>query len=378
MDLVAEMLLESLQRGHADEIAAVRVCPAMRYRFARNGGDGAAPAGAALRLARLSFNADRALNRFYDYPRLLRRTRGSFDLFHVVDHAYSQLVHHLPAERTVVTCHDLHTFQCILDPSRQVRSAAFRWMTSHILRGMSKAARIVVDTAAVRDELIAHAIVPPERIAVVHLGVHPAFSARPDPRADDEALRLLQGNGRNPAYLLHVGGTFARKRIDLLLRIFARVRRERPDARLIRVGGPMTGEQVRLMRELGLEDALVPLPFVERDVLAAIYRQAALVAIPSEVEGFGLPVVEAMTCGTPVVASDLPVLREVGGEAAEFCPVGDVDRWADRILGLLSEREEATARWAERQEAGFQQAGRFTWPDYAKNMVDVYQGVLEQ
>lgn len=378
MDLVAEMLLQSLGVEHAEVIAAARVRPPLRRRFTSaweasarlNGGGG--PEG------RLRLNVDRLLNRFWDYPHLLRRAQREFDLFHVVDHSYGQLVHHLPAARTVVTCHDLHTFKCLLVPGGAPRSTAFRMMTRHIMRGLAKASRVVFDTGAVRDEALVHGLVDPERAVVAHLGVHPACTPDAEPSADAEAARLLEELPPEAVYILHVGGTYGRKRIDLLLRIFAEVRRELPEVKLVRVGGPFTGEQARLADRLGIADSILVLPFLERRVLSAVYRRAAVVVLPSEEEGFGLPVLEAMTCGTPVVASDLPVLKEVGGDAAVYCPVGDVTRWRGVVVQLLSERLSDPGAWEARRASGLMQAGKFTWREYARRMLGIYQEILAQ
>lgn len=374
MDLVAEMLLQSLGRDHAQAVAAHRVRPPLHRRFT----SAAHRNGAGEPDGRLRLNVDRVLNRFWDYPRLLRRSHDEFDLYHVVDHSYGQLVHHLPAARTVVTCHDLHTFKCLLAPEGSSRSTPFRMMTRHILRGLSKAARVVFDTGAVRDTALAHGLVSPERAVVAHLGVHPACTPDPEPRADAEAAALLEGLPADAVCILHVGGTYGRKRIDLLLRIFAQVRREIPEAVLVRVGGPFSAEQARQAEELGVAEAVRVLPFLERSVLSAVYRRAALVVLPSEEEGFGLPVLEAMTCGTPVVASDLPVLQEVGGDAAEYAPVGEVDRWRDAVVRLLTERRSDPGAWEARRAAGLAQAARFTWREYAGKMMKVYHDVLAQ
>jgi glycosyltransferase involved in cell wall biosynthesis len=374
MDLVADMLLENLPsesvRGEPEgepSILAARVQPEFRWRFARSGRDGSREARA--------FTLDRALNRFWDYPRHLRGLRGEYDLFHVVDQAYAQLVHVLPPERTVVTCHDLHTFQCLLEPSSPRRSRAFRSMTRYVLRGLERAGRIVVDTAAVGDALVEKGVAPAERIEVVHLGVHPLFSARPAAGPDAAAARLL-GDAAEGGYLLHVGGTFARKRLDVVLAIFAEARRARPGLRLVRVGGPLTPAQSVTARSLGVEGAIDSLPFIGTDVLAAVYRGAGLLILPSEEEGFGFPVLEAMACGTPVIASDLPVLREVGGNAAEFRAFGDVAAWSDAVLRLLDERDGDGEAWRGRVGKGIRHAQGFTWREYARKMVNVYQRML--
>jgi glycosyltransferase involved in cell wall biosynthesis len=362
MNLVADALIEGLGAGHAGQFSAARVCPPLLRRFSRAG------ASQGRR-----FNADRLFNRFLDYPRHVARRRSEFDLFHVVDHSYAQLVHHLPAERTVVTCHDLDTFRCLLDPEAEPRPRLFRAMTRRVLEGLRKAARITCDSAHTREQLLAHGIVSPERVEVVHNGVSPVYAPAPDPSADAEAERLLGPPAPDAPELLHVGSNVGRKRLDVLLRVFAEVRRECAGARLVRVGGEFNAEQSRLVEELGLQGSIVVLPFLEGRVLAAVYRRAALLLQPSEREGFGLPVAEALASGLPVLASDLPVLREVGGSAASYRAAGDVAAWAEATAGLLKERDEDPARWAARRAEGVTHARRFSWEEYARRMASIYR-----
>jgi glycosyltransferase involved in cell wall biosynthesis len=400
MDLVADMLLSHLQRDYAQRFDATRVCPPMRRRLTKQRSEareqrsesrsqnsevriqksesGSRNSGFAAR----RFNADRFLNRFWDYPRLARGLSSEFDLFHLVDHSYGQLLHELPAERTVVTCHDLDTFQCLLSPEQDPRSFLFRKMMQRTLAGFRQAARVTCDSVATRDELLAHGLIGPERVVVVPNGVHPSCSPEADPAADGEAAQLLgdtddlKANERaNTASfeILHVGSTIPRKRIDVLLRVFAAVRKEFPAARLVRVGGPFTTEQERLVAELGLARSIVILPNLRREVLAAVYRRAAVLLQPSEREGFGLPVLEALACGTPVAASDLAALRETGGDAVEYCPVSDLASWTDAVSRLLVEKNRPRG---ERRAAGLAQAAKFSWAEYAHKMVEVYETVL--
>ena len=104
------------------------------------------------------------------------------------------------------------------------------------------------------------------------------------------------------------------------------------------------------MRELGLTDAIVVLPMLDRATLAAVYRRSALLLMPSEREGFGLPVLEALACGTPVVASDIEALREVGGFAASYCPVEGIEDWQRR--GRTAVNRAAAELVAVEPEAG--------------------------
>lgn len=365
MDLVADMLLENLHRNHSHEVTAHRVAPRLRRRFSSMGN-----ANGKL------FNADRLLNRFLDYPRFVRGKRSEFDVFHVIDHSYSQLLHKLPAERTVVTCHDLDTFRCLIEPEREPRSIFFKKMMQRTLSGFRKAARVACVSAATRDELMAFDLVPQDRLVVVPNGVHPSFSPLSDSRADAEATTLLGEPTDHQLDLLHVGSTIPRKRINDLLHIFSIVKETLPQARLIRVGGPFTSEQSKLVEKLKLCNSILILPPISTEVLAAVYRRAAVVLQPSEREGFGLPLVEALACGTPVVASDLLVLREVGGNAAEYCPVGNLECWSGNIVRLLNEQLDEPATFG-RKEHGFQQAAKFSWAENAAKMVSIYRQIAE-
>jgi glycosyltransferase involved in cell wall biosynthesis len=367
MDLVGEMLIGQLRASKSRNLEITRICPPLRRRFS------------ALPLVggRMSaFNADRLFNRLWEYPRELRRKREQFDLFHLVDHSYSQLVHALPPERTIVTCHDLDTFRSVLYPEQESRSRLFKAMTQWILDGLTKAACIICDSQPVRDQLLELKLVPAHRVKVISIGVHPSCSAEPNPAADAAAAQLLGPADDRSPLLLHVGSVIARKRIDVLLRVFSEVKRRHPKARLIRVGGLFTGEQQQLAEDLGLTSSVTIAPFLDRDVLAAVYRRAALVLQPSEREGFGLPVAEAMACGAPVVASDIAVLREVGGKAAVYCPVADAPAWADAASSLLLEREKEKSQWENRRKNCLTQAAQFSWVEHAAQVFNVYQEIL--
>jgi glycosyltransferase involved in cell wall biosynthesis len=385
MDLVADMLVSHLQRDYAHLFDVTRICPPLRRRFTNQRAEARSQTSAdesqQSSLGTKLFNADRLLNRFWDYPRLARGLSSQFDLFHLVDHSYGQLLHELPAARTVVTCHDLDTFQCLLNPEQDPRSFLFRKMMERTLAGFRRAARVTCDSAATRTELLAHGLVDPERAVVVPNGVHPSCSPEADPAADREAERLLskpdERHGPDAFEVLHVGSTIPRKRIDVLLQIFAAVRKEFPAARLIRVGGPFTKEQERLVDALSLAGAIVVLPNLERNVLAAVYRRAAVVLQPSEREGFGLPVLEALACGAPVVASDLPALREVGGAAVEYCAVAVVGAWTQAVTQLLAHRNLEHGQANERRASGLAQAAKLSWAKYSRRMIDIYQSVLQ-
>jgi glycosyltransferase involved in cell wall biosynthesis len=305
-----------------------------------------------------------------DYPRYLRRVLGDFDLFHLIDHSYSHLLHELPAGRAMVTCHDLRTFRCLLEPISEPRGRAFRMMTRRILTGLQRACAVSCVSGSTRAELLQHRLVAAHQTVVIPNGVAPEYSLEPESSGDREAARLLGPAGA--VELLNVGGTTPRKRIDVLLRVAAAVRSRYPGLRLIRAGGRLTKAQASLADHLGLHQTIVELPFVNKQVLAAVYRRAALVLCPSEAEGFGLPLLESMACGTPVVASDLRAFREAGGAASEYAAVGDVRQWTTVVLDLVGQRHREPALWASRRQACVERAGNFSWRESAARTAELY------
>jgi glycosyltransferase involved in cell wall biosynthesis len=359
------MLFERLDREHAATLQVTQICPPLHRRFGRLPLIGPAP---VLR------NADRLINRFVDYPHSLKPRVEEFDLFHLIDHSYSQLVHDLPPGRTVVTCHDLDTFRSVLEPERQPRPRWFRAMAGRILGGFRKAAHVLAVSAATRDEIVRLGLHPPDRVTVIYNGVHPSCSPLPDPGADSQLARLLStdsegADSQDGIWLLNVGSSMPRKRLDLLLRVFAEVRKQVGNVRLLRVGEALNAQQRQLARQLGVESAIVELSSLTREVLAAAYRRADVLLHTAEAEGFGLPLIEAMACGCPVVASNLPVLREVGGTAATYCGVGDIEGWKEAVAGAIQDRN------FDRERA-FANAARFSWSENATRTARVYEQVL--
>jgi glycosyltransferase involved in cell wall biosynthesis len=359
MDLLGDMLCQQLALHHVADLDAEQVCPPYHRRAGRLPLVGS---------RRISVNVDRLINRTWDYPRFLRKNRNRFDLFHIVDHSYSQLVHNLPAERTGVHCHDLDTFRCLLDPSRDPRPRWFRALASRALRGFQKASLIFYSTLQVRQEIEGHGLIDSRRFVFAPPGVSAEFTAV---REEIEPLPPQVKTLAGAPFLLHVGSCIPRKRIDILLESFAELRKVEPGLRLVKVGVDWSSEQRSQIDRLELAPYIVPLKGLSRGQIAALYRAAAFVLQPSESEGFGLPVIEALACGSIVIASDLPVLREVAGAGAVYCAVGDVSAWVATIAGLLTHPETAPPI-ALRAAL----ASQYTWTNQARAIVEAYRRLM--
>lgn len=206
-------------------------------------------------------------------------------------------------------------------------------------RGVAAVARradlVITVSHAAADEIVRHTPIRSDRIRVVHHGIAaPAVS-----EAAQARVRRIHGLGPRP-FVLWVGSLEPRKGVGTLVAAMARLHRAGATlAPLVVAGfeGWLSADLIGAEDREGLGDWLVTLgPLPEAD-LWALYASATLFALPSRHEGFGLPVLEAMSQGTPVVCSDLPATREVAGDAAVLVPAGDVDAWSDVLEGLLGD-----------------------------------------
>lgn len=362
MDVCAEMLARYAAVEHGSWLQADTVCPVFRRR---------AVGVPFLGRRRWAFNVDRLLNRWWDYPRALRGRRARFTLFHVCDHSYAHLVHRLPAERTGVYCHDLDAFRCLLDGRARPRPSWVKTMMRRVLAGLQKAAVVFFSTTATRDAIVAHGLVDSDRLVHAPYGTSPEYTPKSDLEEHGAETRRVIRSLDGHRFLLHVGSCIARKRIDVLLNVYARLRQSHPDVLLVQVGGDWTSEQRGQITSLRIGERVRQFRGLSRETLAALMRGASLVLQPSEAEGFGLPVIEALACDAPVVASDLPELREVGGGAAVYCRVADVPDWVRTVDRLLTSPELAPS-----SAIRLERASRYSWAGHARAILNEYRRLV--
>ncbi|HEV3386099.1 MAG TPA: glycosyltransferase, partial [Gemmata sp.] len=315
-----------------------------------------------------AFNADRLLNRHMVLPSYIHSHSSEFDFFHIVDHSYAHLVSAVPPGRAGVYCHDLDAFRSILEPNKDPRPLWFRSLARRILRGLQNAGVVFHSTREVRRQLIEANLIPSENLIHAPYGVADEFTA-------DAAQPIhLPDAGFPPGpFLLHVGSHSPRKRIDVLLDVFAAVRQRNPGLKLVQVGPPWNQHYVERISRLGIGQDVLQFTGLKRERLAELYRRAAVVLVPSEAEGFGLPVIEALACGATVIASDLPVLREVGGEAVIYGPVGNIPDWVDAVTRTLTDPGFAPPR-----DLRLSQTARYTWKEHARVIGEAYLGLMDK
>jgi len=283
------------------------------------------------------------------------------DLFHATEH----LLPRFSSVRTVFTLHDL-----IFLFHPETHKPLNRWFLTLMMPRFLRAADavIAVSECTKRDAIRFYSI-PEEKITVIYEGVSPRF--RP---ANPEAVRAVREKyGLPERFILYVGTIEPRKNLTTLLEAFHHLLATR-DLRLVFVGkkGWLYEGFFRRLRELGLEDRVIFTGYVPDEDLPAIYSAADLFVFPSLYEGFGLPVLEAMACGTPVVCSNTSSLPEVAGDAAILVDPTDVRALAGAMERVLTDEHLRAEIYAK----GLGRARQFTWAKAAQETLKVYLEVM--
>jgi glycosyltransferase involved in cell wall biosynthesis len=276
--------------------------------------------------------------------------------------------------RTVVTVHDVIPLALPeYAPSRALR-AYFRLVGAAV----RKADRVVTDSHHAAGDIERLLGVPAERICVIYLGVDRRYTLPPDPAHLDAVRARLNLPER---FILYVGGVDPRKNLTTLLRARRLVRERRQTALPLVIVAPLAGPDLPQWRAVnprlvaaaeGVEGGVIFLDWVSDAEKAALYALATAFVYPSRYEGFGLPILEAMAAGTPVVASRASSLPEVAGDAALLLDPDDAAAWADALVRI----GEDEALRADLVARGAAQARRFTWDATAAALEGVFRDVL--
>lgn len=293
----------------------------------------ASPLGRLLpkRFTGLSRKLANNLDRFVMGPLSLLGRKA--DLVHVVDPGnvvYLPLIRH---RRSIVTVHDMIPYL-----ARDGKLAGWkptatgRWLMRRILAQLARVDHIVCVSEATRRDLLAYVDIPPERVSVILNAVfQPIAPASAEACAE---MRSRIGVPQESALMMHIGRNWYKNR-ETVLRVAAFAKQERPDLKLVMVGA-LTASQKALAEELGLDDSLIPIERIAQEDIATLYTAADVLLFPSWYEGFGLPVLEARMCGTPVVCSDAGSLPEVAEGCRTSAPTDTVGLTGS-VLAALSE-----------------------------------------
>jgi glycosyltransferase involved in cell wall biosynthesis len=266
----------------------------------------------------------------------------------------------------VVTMYDL-SLDRLPQPSRKLFGQRRSFLRTR--RTARRASRVVTISTHSMADIVELYGVPRERIAIVGPAVGPEFYPVADP-AVQASVKARYGI-RREAFVLSGGGTEPRKNIVGLIEAFGRATRLREKLNLIVVGGMERGADAiwEAVRRARLEEAVIFPGHVPLMDLRVLYSSCALFAFPSLYEGFGMPVLEAMACGAPVVSSNASSLHEVVGDAALLVEPRDPEAWAQAMTRVV---EDATLR-DDLRRRGALRIKAFSWEQSARNLLRVYQ-----
>jgi glycosyltransferase involved in cell wall biosynthesis len=272
----------------------------------------------------------------------------------------------------VVTIHDLIP---LLLPAYRGGALA-RAYTGLVAASARGAAAALADSDATRRDILAHLHLPPARVHTVPLAAAGRYRPEGNRGADDAVRRKY---GLPPEYVLYLGGYDVRKNVHTLLKAFTYVR-DGYDIPLVLAGRPPGAitprflDIPRYIDEMGLADAVQVVGWVDEADKPALYRMASCFAYPSRYEGFGLPVLEALACGTPVVTTNAASIPEVVGEAGFLVDPDDARGMGGAILATLVQEEVA----ADLRARGPLRAAHFSWVRTAEETLAVYEQVYQE
>lgn len=301
--------------------------------------------------------------RRYIYPYLVRRNQHPDHIHHLANQDLAFLLTRLELPRTVVTCYDLI-------PWVYYQNRSPYWKRN--IEGLCRADRIITISEFSKNEIIKHTGIPADRIDVIYCGVDRNVFY---PKRDKSPLKEL-GIRENQKVILYVGSEEPRKNLRTLIEAVALVRQEVPDIVLLKVGSPGMGgdrkKTLMVIKSYHLEDKVFFTGDIAEEMLAKYYNAADLFVFPSLYEGFGLPIIEAMSCGCPVIAANTTSIPEVANDAAILVPTDDLGKYSEKMIELFMNE----ALMNIFREKSLSHAARFSWEDAAEKTLSIYKRIF--
>lgn len=287
-----------------------------------------------------------------------------YDLYHLTN----QNISFFDVHPKIITCHDIiHDVY----PVSKMHLLISKWMYN----GLKDAAHIITDSDATAFDLQQKYNIPKDKMTTVHLGIdHDLFK----PDNDTSSIYSRYNLSSDNEYIFHISSEQPRKNVDAIIKAFYRLKKQNPNKNLVLLKAGRAqykkdrGRLTKLIKSLNLQNDIKFLDKVSNEDLVKLYSISKVFVFPSFYEGFGLPVVEAMACGTPVIASCVSSLPEVVGDAGMAVNPSSNKQIADAISKLITD-EDLRRSYIKK---GFVQASKFTWNKCANSTSKIYKEVL--
>tara|TARA_B100000315_G_C14588675_1_gene594543 strand:+ start:2643 stop:3704 length:1062 start_codon:yes stop_codon:yes gene_type:complete len=297
------------------------------------------------------------LHKEYLFPKIASRHQGQLN--HISDHSYAGLLKYLDPKITILTCHDLIP----LDIPKET-SFLGRLRHNYNLKFLPRAERIITSSNTTKKSIKNHFNYPEDKISIIPYGVSSNF------RTLNNRSQLKEKYSIKNKSILHVGTSFPRKNIELILKLLLKNK----EITFIKIG-KFTAKQKKYIIKHGLKKRIFNIsePAISSKELIEIYNIADVLLMPSLAEGFGLPILEAMACGCPVVCSDIAVFKELYNDQ-EVCFInpGDLEEFDCKLSNIL----ENDSYRDKLIKNGFAKSKQFSWQSCAEKTYQIYKEVF--
>ncbi len=303
--------------------------------------------------------------RYILYPLLMKYRQKDEEKKDVIYHITSQflgvLVNFSNKDKTITTCHDIFSFIEKNNPKNPP------FIQKYGLMGLKKSTIIISISQFTKTELISKFGIDEKKITVIKNGINRKMFRKISSEETSRIVPLF------PRYnkLLYVGTEVPRKGFPILLKALYRVKKELKKVKLIRIGNC---EHREMIRNLGLEDDIIYLKDISNKRLVEIYNVSDLFVFPSLYEGWGAPGLEAASCGTLVICSDIPIFREVYQDFPVYFPVKNDKKLAEKILYYLKNK----SLTEEKGLKGIELAEKYSWQDSSREYLNLLNNILDR
>lgn len=304
------------------------------------------------------------------FPKFWTQIRLSWEMFWYPVDVLMILASALPIyhpKKSVFTAHDI-AYEFFPEAFTPFMLKYLIWSTRHAVKA---AAKIVSVSQSTKDDIVRVYKTEPAKVEVIHLGLDKQYV----PKSYEQSQPILDKHGLTyKKYLLFVGTLQPRKNLPKLIDAFIKLKKEhRIEEKLVIAGGKGWLYQPILekIKGAGMDNEIKFLDYVDGEDLPALYSGAVLLTLPALYEGFGLPPLEAMACGTPVVVSNVSSMPEVVGDAGRLVDPNSVDSIAEGLLEVISSKEVQEQMSAK----GILQAGKFTWENTARQTLELLKSL---
>ncbi|MBI5680824.1 MAG: glycosyltransferase family 4 protein [Methanobacterium sp.] len=300
----------------------------------------------------------------YRYANLVKNKIKEDNVKHITYQDLAYLLNSVKLKKSILTCHDLI-------PWAYEKNRSSFWKNNLI--GLKKADKIITVSEFSKNEIIKYAKYPKDKISVIPNAVdHSIYYKNPN----KDILNKLN-IGENEQIILYVGSEEPRQKVDILIKSFAKLKKKLPKIKLIKIGDSnLYGAREKLLKlieDLNLKKDVIFIGYVPDDELPEWYNAADLFVYPCAYAGFGLPPLEAMACGTPIITSNTTSLPEVMGNAGIMINPNNIEDLSENMYEILTNgslREDLISK-------GLKRAKMFNWDESAEKTFEVYNELDE-